>query len=298
MACLTPIGVRIARYADPMRKEYDLVKVVCGKCPACVKNRTRAWAFRLMQEEKKADKAFFITLTYDSEFLPLTEKGLPTLSPMRYNVNKKGKLVNLGNDVTLFLKRLRKSMPKGSKKIIYYYVGEYGTKNARPHYHMIIFNAPEDKIVNAWRDPGSKKPLGFVHFGKVSNASIIYACKYIAKPGRIPMFQGDDRIKEFSQVSEGVGLGYLTPDMIAWHKADVVNRVYLPLEDGKKWALPRYYKKRIYNLEEKKLIQEYFQVMADQDDLAKTDQERENEAISIIHLFEKMYKENEKSRWI
>lgn len=46
--------------------------------------------------------------------------------------------------------------------------------------------------------------------------------------------------------------------MIAWHKADPVNRVYAVIEDGKKVSLPRYFKDRIFSDQERQLIKEHY----------------------------------------
>lgn len=42
--------------------------------------------------------------------------------------------------------------------------------------------------------------------------------------------------------------------MIHWHMADYKNRMYVVLKDGKKAAMPRYYKEKIYD--------EYHRIMA------------------------------------
>lgn len=34
--------------------------------------------------------------------------------------------------------------------------------------------------------------------------------------------------------------------MVQWHKADLENRMYIPIEAGKKIAMPRYFKDKIY----------------------------------------------------
>lgn len=291
MGCLTPVPIRVARYVDPLRKEYDLSSFACGKCPNCVKNRARGWAFRLMREEKYCTKALFVTLTYREKYLPYSERErLPTLDY---------------NDLRLFIMRCRKAMKAANipEKLIYYAVGEYGSKNWRPHYHLIMMNCPEDIIVNAWMTRGANgkdapEAIGHVHFGTVAEASIVYTCKYIAKPSRIPVFQGDDRLKETSRMSKGIGANYLTDQIIDWHKADVINRLYLPRPDGKKWALPRYYKRKIYDLEEVKLIQEYFAVMADTLAIEKTQEEWIAEAQLVNHKFELMYENYHSQRWL
>lgn len=42
--------------------------------------------------------------------------------------------------------------------------------------------------------------------------------------------------------------------MIAWHYADLYNRMYVNLPGGKKCAMPRYFKQKIYTEEERQEI--------------------------------------------
>lgn len=167
-----------------------------------------------------------------------------SLSPFRHEMNKNGKVVNIGNDITQYMKRIRKEHDKmkhieGWKPLKYYAVGEYGGKTKRPHYHAIIFNVSEYLIKKQWKH-------GFCHVGNVTAKSVAYTLKYISKDSQVPCHDRDDRVKETSQMSKGLGLDYLTEEMTAWHHADVPNRVYYPDADIKR-SLPKYYKKRIYN---------------------------------------------------
>lgn len=185
-------------------------------------------------------------------------------------MSKNGFMTLNPRDLQLYFKRLRKSMPiiktewKISKttgkryrkkihaKISYYACGEYGGKTNRPHYHIILFGASEELIRAAWSQNGSA--IGFVHVGNVSGASIGYTLKYLCKPSKIPMHRNDDRVPEMSRMSHGIGKNYLTPEMIAWHKADLLNRYYVPMEGGQKIGLPRYLKQKVYTEEERKQI--------------------------------------------
>lgn len=208
-----------------------------------------------MQEDKIASSSHFITLTYDTSHVPITDKGFMSLSL---------------RDLQLFFKRLRKSVYHqqetcvqnclpvssslygGSSKIKYYAVGEYGGKSLRPHYHLILFNCPIELIQPAW-------DLGGVHYGTVSGASIGYCLKYMCKDQIIGKHgDWDDRKPEFSVMSKGLGLSYLTPAMRAWHKADLDQRMYVPLMDGKKIAMPRYYKNKLYSEDELEQIGYHF----------------------------------------
>lgn len=109
-------------------------------------------------------------------------------------------------DLQLFFKRLRK---KTDGKVIYYAVGEYGSNYSRPHYHIILFNAQQQDVITAWTKDG--KEIGSVYFGQVAEASIGYTLKYISKEKRIPLHANDDRQREFSLMSKGIGKNYINP---------------------------------------------------------------------------------------
>jgi len=199
-----------------------------------------------MQEDKVATSSYFLTLTYDTDHVPITKNGFMSLQ---------------SRDIQLFIKRLRKSHNGYSDESIKYYAaGEYGGKTNRPHYHIILFNAQLElmfdktdlkllkfseydgkQIVNCkqWQ-------LGTCTIGKISEASVGYSLKYIHKPRRIPMHKNDDRRREYAQMSKGLGISYLTEAMLDWHLADMENRMYVNIPGGKKATMARYYKDKIY----------------------------------------------------
>ncbi|MFY7787218.1 MAG: rolling circle replication-associated protein [Thermoflexibacteraceae bacterium] len=222
----------MAQCLTPFFKQ-DANKVIqplpCGKCPNCKARRIAGWAFRLQQQEKISHSSQFLTLTYDSKYIPILPNGQTTLDKRH---------------TQLFMKRLRK---QNIDKLKYYTAGEYGDKTQRPHYHIILFNADIRTIQNAWQ-------YGNVHYGDVSPASICYALKYINKPDKIPMFEGDKRKPEFQLMSKGIGENYLTQKIIDWHTNDLLNRYFLPDLDGKKIPMPRYYRQKIYTDEQRGLI--------------------------------------------
>ncbi|QCQ85017.1 replication initiator protein [Blackfly microvirus SF02] len=226
MACITP-------YQKMDKKHGINISVPCGKCPPCLKRRTSGWSFRLRQEGRRCTSASFVTLTYDSAKLPedsFTKNKFLTL-------NKR--------HVQLFFKKLR--FAHGQSQIKYYAVGEYGTKSWRPHYHILLFNADLRLVQPAWE-------YGAIHYGEITDASIGYCLKYMTKEGKIPQHQNDDRQKEFSLMSKGLGSNYLTPSMAHYHKSDLTQRMHCVLPDGKKIAMPRYYKEKIYTESERKII--------------------------------------------
>lgn len=227
MACITPFNVK-------MKDSNCRVQVPCGRCPECRARRASAWSFRLMQEDKVSDSSHFITLTYDTKHVRITKSGFLDLKK---------------RDLQLFFKNLRyyhssRGCSLGGKPLKYYAVGEYGGQSKRPHYHVIIFNARVELMQEAW-------PNGQIHYGDVSGASVGYTLKYITKPKTVPMHRNDDRLPEFSLMSKGLGISYMSDAMKRWHKNDLDNRMYCAIEDGKKISMPRYYKDKIYNSEER-----------------------------------------------
>lgn len=188
--CFTPYNVK-------HKMTNTTIPVPCGRCPKCVARRTSGWSFRLMQEDKVSDSSLFLTLTYDSNSLPITKNGFMDLRK---------------RDLQLFFKRLRKchaiqcatnnhqrkaNGKNGivvNKPIKYYAVGEYGGHTRRPHYHIILFNANVELIQKAW-------PQGQIHYGNVTGASVGYTMKYISKKWH-PMHCNDDRTPQFALMSK------------------------------------------------------------------------------------------------
>lgn len=219
MVCDTPF------YVQP-KAGVEKVPVPCGRCPPCKLRRVNSWVFRLLEEDKVSSSAYFVTLTYDTTHVPISENGFMTLSK---------------RDFQLFMKRLRKLCDVPLK---YYAVGEYGTNNHRPHYHAIIFNVPDPEIFSvAWT-------AGQIFVGSVSGDSIAYTMKYIDKQKGKRLHARDDRAPEFPLMSKGLGASYLSDPVIKYHKADLT-RLYVTREGGHKVALPRYYREKIYSSAEK-----------------------------------------------
>lgn len=210
----------------------EKVPVPCGKCPPCKLRRVNGWVFRLLQEDKISSSAHFLTVTYDTRHVPISENGFMTL-------NK--------SDFQLYMKRLRKLCPDFVLK--YYACGEYGENYSRPHYHAIVFNCPDTEFfAKAWSLDGTQ--FGSVHVGTVSSDSIAYCLKYIDKDSfreKRPRHSRDDRQKEFSLQSKSLGSGYFSdPAIVAYHKADL-SRNYVTRLSGHRVAMPRYYREKIFS---------------------------------------------------
>ncbi len=210
--------------------------VPCGKCNYCLQANRAQWSFRLRQELKVAETAHFLTLTYDDAELPLSPSGIPELRK---------------EHVQLFMKRLRKNHAKTGKTIWkgtkyahrsskwpslrYYFVGEYGTKTDRPHYHAIMFNLHQDTLgtlADIWGQ-------GHVQLGNVNAASIHYVTKYVVNR------HGDyeTKAKPFANISKGIGKNYLINSK--WHIGTELKNY--AIQDEHKVKLPRYYTNKIFD---------------------------------------------------
>lgn len=201
----------------------EKVPVPCGRCPPCKLRRVNSWVFRLLEECKVSLSSHFVTLTYDTRFVPISENGFMTLRK---------------RDFQLFMKRLRKLCPDSRLK--YYAVGEYGTNNKRPHYHAIIFNCPDIGLYHvAWG-------LGQIDVGTVTSDSVAYCLKYIDKPSVGKLHSRDDRESEFPLMSKALGVSYLSDEVINYHQADL-SRLFVTKEGGHRIALPRYFRHKIYS---------------------------------------------------
>lgn len=102
--------------------------VRCGRCVWCRWMNALAWAVRIVNEVSITEGGCsFLTLTYHPKQLPEAEKY-----PRQGTLEKK--------HLQDFLKRLRSRLEYHDNiKIRYFACGEYGHKNGRAHYHVIVF---------------------------------------------------------------------------------------------------------------------------------------------------------------
>lgn len=241
MHCERPLFVETKKWLrDPdTGKIVSSVPVGCGDCLYCRTRRIREWSFRLQQENKVSESAMFLTLTYDTLNVPITEKGFMTL-------RKK--------DLQDFMKRLRyyheesrkkRELPKGLssdlwtwRPIKYYGVGEYGDRRKRSHYHLLVFNAYYPHVTLAWQ-------FGEIYKGDVEDASIAYTLKYMQKEEQWWRGNWFDGESQFSVSSKHLGKNYLDEKIISWHNSDL-SKHYSP-KGNYKVPLSRYYREKIYD---------------------------------------------------
>ena len=81
MKCLKPIWIK--ETSDTLG-----TYVPCGRCPACVQTKRSIWTFRILQELKGSESAYFTTITYNNENVPLVQsygKIFQTLKKKMYS---------------------------------------------------------------------------------------------------------------------------------------------------------------------------------------------------------------------
>lgn len=145
-----------------------------------------------MHELRDHEHSSFLTLTYASEHLPPGGSLRP-------------------RDFTLFMKRLRKSLPS-DRKIRYFHCGEYGEKAGRPHYHAILFgDSFDDQSYEArttdlghkvWRSRRLDRlwGLGLCEVGSVTFESCAYVARYVTKK-----FSGPTKHLYYTHTDEKTG---------------------------------------------------------------------------------------------
>lgn len=215
MECLEPLSIRRPKG----RGAADRITVPCGKCAHCCINRRNEWSVRLREELRDSTFAHFVTLTYSDDQLVYNDLGWPSVWK---------------DEMQRYLKRLRKHVPKVFR---YYLVGEYGSNTQRPHYHILAFNCPDPSFyVEAWSD------RGHVKVGSITDASIMYVCKYHVSKTDFP----PDAEPSFVLMSRNPGIGSSYVGRMYDYHNPYSDRTYYP-DSGSKRRLPRYYKNKLWN---------------------------------------------------
>lgn len=196
----------------------------CGKCFECAKQYTREWTFRICDESRKHTTTVCLTLTFDDDHLPVD-------------------LCVRRRPLQLFIKSLRKAVVV---PIRYFGCGEYGGKNYRPHYHLIVFGYDfSDKYYWCksksggvlYRSPSLDKlwKNGFAYIGDFNPKTAQYCAKYLQKFAFLNVPGLSDRTPPFTCMSTHPGIGGDFRPCLSTDK----------LYYGGKWVkTPRYYLKQ------------------------------------------------------
>lgn len=243
MQCIRPIKAGFDRFGNityssrSHDKSIESFAFACRKCLPCRLNYAREKAIRAIHEAKMHENNIFLTLTYNDENLP-----------------KDGKLNYL--DIQLFIKRLRKEIEKNitdkelkeKLKIGYICTGEYGDKNKRPHWHLIIFNyRPSDAKYKYSSKTGDKVyssmvltdlwGKGNIDFGSVTLDSAGYVARYAAKK----LAHGKDNEHQFQPIHKTSSKHAIGKKYLEKYWQNIFDLGYIVLPNYQKAAIPRYY---------------------------------------------------------
>lgn len=186
-------------WSKALPKDYKVLP--CRQCVQCRLRKSSEWATRLMQEKKHHENAMFLTLTYSDEKVP------------RYGSLNRSHLQTFWKDL-----RRRIDYHYGSEKIKFYYVGEYGSKTQRPHYHAILYGGPVELYARRYEKDVARSggpqfispdldavwEYGLHRYSEVTFESAAYVARYALKKvaGTV---EGPGLVREFSGVSRGLG---------------------------------------------------------------------------------------------
>lgn len=258
--CFSPLSVP----RPDGRGITDRISVPCGKCPACDLNRVDDWTLRAKHETDYSYNAWFVTLTYSDENLPVNSQGQPTLSKRDYQ---------------LFLKRLRKHASQldiryhflpdnGLKcgKMRFMVSGEYSPHNQRPHYHFLIWNIPvepnyafqsvEDLISKSWEK-------GIFKIGVMKPGAANYTVSYIQTARG---WTDEYRERPFIKMSLKPGIGgYYIKRQKEYHQN--TGQILAHKEHGQFTRMPKYYAHKIFSKQQRQHNGEIKRMLAEKQDL-------------------------------
>ncbi len=268
MPCFTPLQ----GYKDPATGGLTFKKtgtaqkmqVACNQCLGCRIDHRVMWAIRIVHESylHLDDQGnSWLTLTYRSPS-ECTEQQLKD----GHYVDKHYQL--RPSHVSKFIRALRKQNP--DHKIRYFYCGEYGDENQRPHYHVCLFNHSfkdqqlykDDEGFYTYTSPSLDKvwPYGFSTIAELNFNTASYTAGYCfkkitGKRARDHYLRCDENgeafwlLPEYIRMSTGrkkpCGLG---AKFYEKYKSDIFPRDSTPVPGhGSVQLVPRYYEQILQN---------------------------------------------------
>lgn len=251
------------KVSDVLYPSYD---IPCGHCIGCRLQYSRDWANRILLELKEHSDNYFITLTYNDDYLPRSVGTIPDTG----EVVESATLVK--EHWQKFMKRLRRAYADKypeAERLRFFACGEYGDKSFRPHYHAIIFGLKlndlkwykrsgdfdlytSEWLSDIWTDPDKKKDdktrfYGFVVVGKACWETAAYCARYVTKKlngKEADKYEMLGIIPEFALMSRKPGIAANYMDQ---HYGDFLDDkfIYVSTPDGgKKFMPPKYFKRK------------------------------------------------------
>ena len=168
-------------------------QIPCGMCEECRLDYAKEWAQRCMAEATLWKHNYFVTLTYDDEHLAecydftiSRRTGEPGVFPCLV----KDHLEKFKKDLRAYMK-----YHFNMDNIRTYECGEYGSKNGRPHFHILLYNCelPDLQVLKTYDVKGKTVTYctseiiektwsrGFITIGEVTWDSCSYVARYMLK---------------------------------------------------------------------------------------------------------------------
>lgn len=245
--CLSPIEIvnphykkiaQIDHFAEFGKRIDYKFEVPCGRCYLCRKRYSAQWRFRLRNEFQYGNhdiaKCWFITLT---------------IAPIYYHEA----LINASKFVRTFLEKYRYLTRKnfGRKNehsVFHWIVSERGEKKGRLHFHGLLFDCKLSR-----RDIEKCWPFGFVAFKRMTLRRCCYVTKYITKYNTPSACEASRNHQPRVWCSAGIGKCWITDQRKQWHTQKGLLIPFI-VDNGQQYAMPRYYKGKIFNEEQKQIL--------------------------------------------
>lgn len=247
--CLYPRLIRNKKYTMNAKnggvvpaildKRVLTVPVGCSKCIECMKQKSREWQVRLMEDVRHNKNGKFVTLTYSNESIKKISKEIKGLKgyDLDNEIAKKS--------VRWFLERWRKKYKKSIRHWLVTELGHNGTENI--HIHGIMWTDQSlDEIEKIWQ-------YGYIWKGKenyVSEKTVNYLVKYVNKIDKV-----HTEYKPKILTSAGIGGGYIDrgESRNNQYKGKDTNETY-KTRTGHKIAMPTYWRNKIYSEDEREAL--------------------------------------------
>ncbi len=189
MPCYSPLegykDITTGGLVFDQKNAHTKMEVACGQCFGCRVDHRLMWSIRIIHE------ASMHVDNYGNSWATLTYRDPSACDEQQYkngyHIDKHGQLHP--QHVSDFVRSLRKA--NKDHKIRYFYCGEYGDENQRPHYHICIFNHSfNDQYL--WKDDeglytytseqlGKHWPWGFTTVAEINLRTAAYTAGYALK---------------------------------------------------------------------------------------------------------------------
>lgn len=256
MKCEKPIPVF-------MKSVSRAFLVPCNNCLSCRKRKQARATFRIDAHRRfsSSKHCYFLTLTYADKFLPYEYIKCDTRTgEILSDIKSESPILN-PNDIVNFFKRFRRYTGESIK---YFYVGEYGDKFDRPHWHAIVhtdlnWRLFRDACMLAWsvsvtgEDSFHKGTfsvsrsyvthrlsMGRISVSQVNMRRIRYCAKYVVKDNN-----SNSLVPKFARWSKGYGIDWLKSSEAKTTKLNKVLFSYT--SDCKPVFLDRFYTHKLYD---------------------------------------------------